>query len=91
MDEHQQWYPKEPMPPEARAKDVCRRAGWTIEPWVYDIIVSAIKDAVFAERERCAKLCEELTDRRVAEMGLTQEGAAHLTGYQCAAAIRAQH
>lgn len=52
-------------------------------------IATAIRAAVLEERQRCAALCKELTDRRVAEMGLTQEGAAHLTGYQCVAALRA--
>ena len=33
------------MTPEQRAKNVCLQAMWTIPPWIYDIIVAAIRAA----------------------------------------------
>ena len=49
------------MTPKERATDICRRAGWTIEPWVYDIIVVALNAAITEERERCAQIVEACT------------------------------
>ena len=48
------------MTPQERAKDVCHRAGWTIEPWVYDIIVRALTEAVADEHARIVELAEAI-------------------------------
>ena len=47
------------MTPEERATKVCRDSRWTIEPWKYDLIVTAIRAAVEVEREACALMCDE--------------------------------
>lgn len=46
------------MTPEERVKDVCYRAGWEIPPWIQNIILGAIRDAVAEEREACAQIVE---------------------------------
>lgn len=66
------------------ARAYLNRAG---DQQIYEMAIGMFDRIVSAERERCAALCKELTDRRVAEMGLTEEGAAHLTGYQCVAVL----
>lgn len=55
------------MTPEERTKDVCRRAGWTIEPWVEVIIISAIRAATEEERAACALVCDTIADDKHAQ------------------------
>lgn len=79
------------MTPEERAKEIRDALPWqmTYEDWnqLEIDIAAAIREAVEDERGRLALECEQLTARRAAEMGLAHHD--HLTGYQCAQAIRA--
>lgn len=56
------------MTPEQRAKNVQHRAGWTIPPWVYDIIVDAIREteraAIEAEHARITEMAEAIEQGR---------------------------
>lgn len=61
--------------------------GHAIWELASDAMTTICAAAAAAERERCARVCEGLTARRAAEMGMSHYD--HLTGYRCAAAIRA--
>jgi len=52
-----------------------------------------IAQAVEAEREACAKVCEKIVDRPAGYNGQWEgygNTKTHMTGYECAAAIRAR-
>lgn len=80
------------MSPEERAAKILREYRHEIGvPVVNSLflgraIAAAVRESVEEERERMALKCEQLTARRAAEMGLAFHD--HLTGYQCAQAIR---
>lgn len=78
------------MTPEERALGVCRDSLWTIEPWKYDLIVAAIREAVKAEREACAVLAEQWGAG--AGMGISAAEFERRYGYHrhLSAAIRAR-
>lgn len=61
-----------------------------IEGWLHGSIAQALRDAVAAERERCAKIAEEAAERfHVPELiGDYRDGQYH-TAKEIAAAIRA--
>ena len=59
----------------------------------FDAVTAQHKQAILAEREACAKVCEELLERPSGYQG-TWEGygkfKTQMTGQECAAAIRAR-
>jgi len=68
--------------------EITKLAGHrTVPPWVMKLV----QDAVSAEREACAKVCEQQLERPSGYQG-TWEGYGRLktqmTGQECAAAIR---
>jgi hypothetical protein len=61
--------------------ETCSGDGWPNE-WLLSNIEKFASLVAAAEREECAKMCEDLT--------LAHPGRADLTADQCAAAIRAR-
>jgi hypothetical protein len=81
---------------------MAREAGFNSHhnPDLYDCMVASDKAierfaalVAAAEREACAKVCEKIVDRPAGYNGQWEgygNTKTHMTGYECAAAIRAR-
>ena len=65
--------------------------GWDV--WFPDELEAFAKLVAAKEREACAKVCEKIVDRPAGYNGQWEgygNTKTHMTGYECAAAIRAR-
>lgn len=75
---------------EQRAKNVCHQAMWTIPPWVYDIIVVAIRTAMEEEREACAQLADQWGEGSENDIPAAEFERRYGHHYNLASAIRSR-